>query len=116
MILPVTATYAVYSEMKSSIMDNMQRRAEASAMQAIDSANMLMVTGMVSAPESLRLMIKKIIEGQHLKSLHLVRTDVEKIAQMSEENSLSIRQVDDTTKTLKVLSVELDATVKNFRV
>ena len=69
------ATFGVYSQMKASMMDNAQRRAEATAMQVIDSANMLMVTGEISVSANRKLMIKKIIEGQHLQSLRLVRSD-----------------------------------------
>lgn len=69
------ATLGVYSLMKASMMDNAQRRAEATAMQVIDSANMLMVTGEISNPANRKLMIKKIVEGQHLQSLRLVRTE-----------------------------------------
>ncbi len=71
----VLATLGVYSQMKASLMDNAQRRAEATAMQVIDSANMLMVTGEISIPDNRRLMIKKIMEGQQLQSLKLLRTD-----------------------------------------
>ncbi|MHB1301533.1 MAG: hypothetical protein ACYCY8_11795, partial [Burkholderiales bacterium] len=44
-----------------------------------------------------------------------VAANVEKIAQMSEENSHSIAQVDETAKVLKALSVSLEDTVRNFR-
>ncbi len=71
----VLATFGVYSQMKATMMDNAQRRAEATAMQVIDSANMLMVTGEISAPSNRKLLIKKIIEGQRLKTLRLIRTD-----------------------------------------
>lgn len=71
----IFAAFGVYDEMKASMMDNAQRRAEATAMQVIDSANMLMVTGEISNPVNRKLMIKKIIEGQQLHSLRLVRTD-----------------------------------------
>lgn len=75
LIVLVGATFAVYYQMRSSIMENVQMRAESTAMQVIDSANMLMVTGMISDPNNRKLMIKKIIEGQHLMSLRLVRTE-----------------------------------------
>ncbi len=75
LIVLVGATFAVYYQMRSSIMENVQMRAESTAMQVIDSANMLMVTGMISDPNNRKLMIKKIIEGQHLKSLRLLRTE-----------------------------------------
>ena len=44
-------------------------------MQVIDSANMLMVTGAISNASDRQLMIKKILAGQRLASLRLVRTD-----------------------------------------
>lgn len=75
LVVLVIATYIVYAEMKSSIMENVRRRADASAMQVIDSANMLMETGMISDTHNRKLMIEKIIEGQHLRSLRLVRTE-----------------------------------------
>lgn len=71
----IFAAFGVYSEMKASMMDNAQRRAEATAMQVIDSANMLMVTGEISVPANRKLMIKKITDGQQLQSLRLMRTD-----------------------------------------
>ncbi len=74
-IILVGATVAVYYQSKSALMDNVQKRAESTATQVIDSANMLMVTGMISDASNRQLMIKKIIEGQRLKSLRLVRTE-----------------------------------------
>lgn len=75
LILLGLATFNIYSQMKATMMDNAQRRAEETAMQVIDSANMLMVTGQISIPENRKLMIRKIIEGQHLQSLKLIRSD-----------------------------------------
>ena len=74
-IVLVIATCIVYRQMKSSIMENVRKRAESTAMQVIDSANMLMETGMISEPKNRTLMIRKVIEGQHLRSLRLVRTE-----------------------------------------
>lgn len=68
------ATYGLYEQMKTTMLDTAQQRAEETAMQVIDSANMLMVTGMISDQDNRKLMIKKIIEGQQLKSLRLMRT------------------------------------------
>ncbi len=67
-------TYMQYGQMKSAMLEDARQRTEATAMQVIDSANMLMVTGMISDPENRKLMIRKIIEGQKLKSLRLMRT------------------------------------------
>ncbi len=65
----------IYHQIKTTMMQSAQRRAEATAMQVIDSANMLMITGTISDPENRKLLIKKVIEGQQLKSLRLVRTE-----------------------------------------
>ena len=70
-----SATYLLYAEMKTSMLEHAKQRSEATAMQVIDSANMLMVTGQISEPENRKLMIRKIIEGQHLTTLSLVRTE-----------------------------------------
>lgn len=75
LVVLVAATFAVYWQMRSAILENVQKRAESTAMQVIDSANMLMVTGMISEPDNRKLMIRKVIEGQHLRSLRLVRTE-----------------------------------------
>jgi aerotaxis receptor len=70
-----SATYLLYAEMKTSMLEHARQRSEATAMQVIDSANMLMVTGQISEPENRKLMIRKIAEGQRLASLRLVRTE-----------------------------------------
>ncbi len=69
------ATFGVYSQMKSSMLSNAQRQAESTSMQVIDTANLLMVTGEITTPENRKLMIHKIVEGQRLQSLRLVRTE-----------------------------------------
>ncbi len=69
------ATYGIYQKMKSNMLVNAHQRAEATAMQVIDSANMLMVTGMISDTANRKLLIKKIIEGQKLTSLRIERTE-----------------------------------------
>lgn len=74
-LILASATCGLYTNMKADMLSNAQRRADATAMQVIDSANMLMVTGMISDPENRKLMIRKIIEGQHLTSLRLMRTE-----------------------------------------
>lgn len=65
----------IYQQIKATIMHAAELRAEATAMQVIDGANMLMVTGAISDTKNRSLLIDKIIEGQHLESLRLVRTD-----------------------------------------
>ncbi len=74
MVLLGLVTTLVYRDMEAQLMLNVRQSAEASAMQVIDSANTLMVTGRFSNPDFRRLMISKIIDGQHLKSLRLIRT------------------------------------------
>ncbi len=69
------ATYLLYQEMQASMLDHARQRSEATAMQVIDSANMLMVTGQIGDPENRKLMIRKITEGQRLTSLRLMRTE-----------------------------------------
>lgn len=69
------ATYSLYEEMRSAMLETARQRSEATAMQVIDSANMLMVTGMISDPANRKLMIRKIVEGQQLTSLRLMRTE-----------------------------------------
>ena len=68
-------TYMQYGQMQATMLNNAEQRAGATAMQVIDSANMLMVTGMISDPDNRTLLFRKIIEGQRLKSLRLIRTD-----------------------------------------
>jgi len=74
-VLLACSTYFLYEQMKSTMITNAELRAEATSMQVIDTANMLMVTGMISEPENRKLMISKIIEGQQLQSLRLIRSE-----------------------------------------
>jgi diguanylate cyclase (GGDEF)-like protein/PAS domain S-box-containing protein len=74
-VLLSLSIFFVYSQMRQTMLENAERRAEETAMQVIDTANLLMVTGQISIPENRTLMIHKIIEGQHLMSLKLIRTE-----------------------------------------
>ncbi len=74
-VVLASATYLLYSERSTSVQEHAKLRAHATAMQVIDSANMLMVTGAISDPENRKLMIKKVVEGQQLASLRLMRTE-----------------------------------------
>ncbi len=74
-VVLASATFLLYQEMKTTMLDAATQRSEATAMQVIDSANMLMVTGAISDPLNRKLMISKITEGQHLASLRLIRTE-----------------------------------------
>ncbi len=75
LILLSIGTYAIYQQIKSSILEDALEKGEAVAMQVIDGANMLMVTGGMSDPDNRRLLIRKIAQGQNLASLRLIRTD-----------------------------------------
>ena len=68
------ATFMVYHKFESDMQARVFNRASDIAMQVIDSANILMITGKIKNPEFRRLMIRKIMEGQNLLSLRLIRT------------------------------------------
>ena len=74
-VIMTGATYTLYEKMKGNMIAGAQQRGEATAMQVIDNANMLMVTGMISDPANRKLMIRKVIEGQRLTYLRLERTE-----------------------------------------
>ena len=75
LILLSLGTYAIYLQIKTSILSDAIEKGDAVAMQVIDAANMLMVTGGISDADNRRLLIKKIVEGQGLASLRLIRTE-----------------------------------------
>ena len=68
-------TVAIYQQVRTSILEDALDKGAAVAMQVIDGANMLMVTGGISDAANRKLLIRKIMEGQNLASLRLVRTD-----------------------------------------
>ncbi len=69
------STLITYHQIRANIFDDAIAKGEAVAMQVIDGANMLMVTGSIGDKDNRKLLIKKIVEGQHLTSLKLVRTE-----------------------------------------
>ena len=73
-VLLTGSTVLTYQQIRSSILEDAVSKGGAVAMQVIDGANMLMVTGSIGDKDNRRLLIKKIIEGQKLSSLRLVRT------------------------------------------
>jgi methyl-accepting chemotaxis protein/aerotaxis receptor len=75
LVLIGIATFFIYQEIKATMMDSAKNRAESAAMQVIDSANMLMVTGGISDPNNRKLLIEKIVDGQKLRGLRLIRTE-----------------------------------------
>ena len=74
LVLLTLATVLTYQQLRASILEDAGKKGDGVAMQVIDSANMLMETGSISEPRNRRLMIQKILEGQRLTSLRLVRT------------------------------------------
>lgn len=75
LVLLSLGTYAIYLQIKTSILDDAIEKGDAVAMQVIDGANMLMVTGAISDTANRQLLIRKIIEGESLASLRLMRTE-----------------------------------------
>ena len=73
-VLLTMASVMAYQQLRKAIFDDAAGKGHGLAMQVIDSANMLMVTGAITDPNNRRLMIKKVIEGQQLAALRLVRT------------------------------------------
>ncbi len=74
LVLLTGATVLAYQQIRGSILEEARKKGSGIAMQVIDSANMLMETGSISDIHNRQLMIKKIVEGQQLVSLRLVRT------------------------------------------
>ena len=74
-VLLTGSTLITYHQIRTNIFDDAISKGEAVAMQVIDGANMLMVTGSIGDKDNRKLLIKKIVEGQHLTSLKLVRTE-----------------------------------------
>lgn len=69
------ATFYVADHVKTRLIDTVQERAQAVANEVIDSANMLMVTGQISQPETRQLLIKKLASSGNIVNLQLARTD-----------------------------------------
>ncbi|WP_434782862.1 methyl-accepting chemotaxis protein [Ferrovum myxofaciens] len=74
-VLLTGSTFLTYQQIRANIFEDAVAKADAVAMQVIDGANMLMVTGSIGDKDNRRLLIRKIIEGQKLSSLRLVRTE-----------------------------------------
>ncbi len=69
------ATFYVADHVKSRMVVTVQERANAVADEVIDSANMLMVTGQISQPETRQLLIKKLSSSGNIVKLQLARAD-----------------------------------------
>lgn len=69
------ATFYVADHVKTRMIEAVDERADAVANEVIDSANMLMVTGQISQPETRQLLVKKISSSGNIVNLQLTRTD-----------------------------------------
>lgn len=69
------ATFYIADHVKARMIDTVDARADAVANEVIDSANMLMVTGQISQPETRQLLINKLSSSGNIVSLQLVRAD-----------------------------------------
>lgn len=69
------ATFYIADHVKTRMVDTVDARADAVANEVIDGANMLMVTGQISQPETRQLLIKKLSSSGNIVSLQLVRSD-----------------------------------------
>jgi PAS domain S-box-containing protein len=69
------ATFYVADHVKTRLIDTVQDRAVAVANEVVDSANMLMVTGQISQPETRQLLIKKLSGSGNIVNLQLARAE-----------------------------------------
>ena len=69
------AIFGIADNIRTSMVDSAQERAEGIANEIIDSANMLMVTGQIGEPETRKLLLKKISSSGHIVGLRLIRSD-----------------------------------------
>lgn len=73
-LLLSATTFHISQTLHDNMMAEVRVKAEGVAMQVIDGANMLMITGAISDPENRKALLLKIREGQRLASLRLMRT------------------------------------------
>jgi methyl-accepting chemotaxis protein len=69
------ATFALYTSIKSMMLESVIHRTEVIANEVIDGANMLMVTGEISKHENLKLLLKKISSAEQVIGVRLMRTE-----------------------------------------
>jgi methyl-accepting chemotaxis protein len=75
LILFSIATFALYTSIKSMMLESVVHRTEVIASEVIDGANMLMVTGEIIRHENLKLLLKKISSAEQVIGVRLMRTD-----------------------------------------
>ena len=72
-VLLFLAQLWVMNHFKNELLDGAKRRASVTADGIINGMNMLMVTGMISAPSNRRLLIKKMGASDDVKELRIIR-------------------------------------------
>jgi len=73
LIVSVAGTFYISDHVKTRLIDSTQVRANAVADGVIDGANMLMVTGQISQPDTRQLLLQKLSSSGNIVSLHLIR-------------------------------------------
>lgn len=73
-LLLSATTYHINRTLRDNMMADARAKAQGVSMQVIDGANMLMITGAIGDPENRKTLLHKIVEGQNLASLRLMRT------------------------------------------
>ncbi len=75
LVLFSIVTLVLADNVKSIVVNSAKQRSELIAIQVIDGANMLMVTGRISEASNRQLLIKKISSSGNIIGLHLVRAE-----------------------------------------
>ena len=75
LVLFSLTTFALYTSIKSMMLESVIHRTEVIANEVIDGANMLMVTGEISKHENLILLLKKISSSEQVIGVRLMRTE-----------------------------------------
>ncbi len=73
MVVFIFAQLCVMNHLRDELLGEAKRRAAVSADGIINGMNMLMVTGMISAPSNRRLLIKKMGASEDVKDLRIIR-------------------------------------------
>ncbi|MBI5918410.1 MAG: methyl-accepting chemotaxis protein [Nitrosomonadales bacterium] len=70
----IAANLTVSQQIKERMVDSVKQRANGIAMEVIDSANMLMITGNFTDPANRTTLLKKISESGYIQELQLIRS------------------------------------------
>ncbi|MBI5919411.1 MAG: PAS domain-containing protein [Nitrosomonadales bacterium] len=74
LVVLVAAQIVMSRQMEQQMLDSVKMRATGIAMEVIDSANMLMITGNISNADDRKLLIEKIAASGNISKLQLVRS------------------------------------------